>query len=275
MCEIFFIHGKNQTIQNQNFLNLLTTAIEEASFNNADGFGVFNEEGEVYKSKEKFKYKHLSKVYKRFKDSEFVVIHLRMATEGAVIKKNSHPFRHNSNILVHNGMVTTPSTYEEGRADSYQMLRDIYKRKGHDTVKAVKQSLEKTTGSVSVFLYDYKNDLYYFRDGSDFTFAELTDSNELVGATRKSRLYTAFGEQRLSFQNTEENQIYHIEKGEVKEIADFEMENLQRSTTDSVYGHGYGYGRRTHVIRESDYEKYKEKKEKRKREDEPLRELFE
>lgn len=275
MCEIFFIHGKDQTIQNQNFLNLLVTAIEEASFNNADGFGVFNDEGEIYKSKDRFSYDHLSKVYKRFKDSRFVVLHLRMATEGAVMKKNSHPFRHQSNILVHNGMVTTPSTYEEGRADSYQMLRDIYKRKGHDTVKAVKQSLEKTNGSVSVFLYDYKNDLYYFRDGSDFTFAELTETNELVGATRESRLYTAFGEQNLSFQNPQENQIYHIEKGEVKDIADFEMERFHRSTTDSVYGYGHGYGRRTHVIKESDYEKYKEKKEKTEEEYYSLRELYE
>lgn len=275
MCEIFFIHGKNKAVQNQNFLNLLLTAIEEASTNNADGFGVFNEKGEVYKSEERFSYDYLSEVYKRFNDSRFVVIHLRMATEGAVIKKNSHPFRHNSNILVHNGMVTTPSIYEEGRADSYQMLRDIYKRKGHDTVKAVKQSLEKTSGSVSVFLYDYKDDLYYFRDGSDFTFAEIPDSNELVGATRESRLYTAFGEENLKIRHPEENQIYHLNSGEIQEIADFEMENITRSSTDSVYGYGHGYGRRTHVIKESDYEKYKKEKTRREEENQPLKELFE
>lgn len=192
MCEIFFLYSETGSIDTKHFAGLLHTAVNEAAERNSDGFGIYNEDKQVFKSDEKLDYKHIDQIIRQFKDSQFIVLHLRLATQGSVMVENSHPFKHKTNVLVHNGTVDTPRQYEKGRADSYQLLRDIYKRKDRDTVAAIQDSMSKTTGSVSVFLHDYKDDLYYFRSRSNFAFAEVEGTDEIVGATVESRLSSIF-----------------------------------------------------------------------------------
>ncbi|MFU1780237.1 class II glutamine amidotransferase [Haloarcula japonica] len=254
MCEIFFQYSKSGRINTQALVSLLFTAVREASHNNSDGFGVFNEEKQVLKSSDKLEYDHINRIVEEFKGSKFVVIHLRMATQGEVAKRNSHPFKHRENVLVHNGSVDTPKRFEKGRADSYQLLREIHRRKDGDTVQAIRDSLRKTSGSVSVFLHDYKDDLYYFRDTSDFTFGEIEETGEIVGATRRRRLHSAFPNTRLELFTPSEQEIYKITDEGVVKADRFEMKTLYRGGTDSVYGHG------RRVTGETDYEKWRKKR---------------
>lgn len=261
MCEIFFQYSKQGEIDINSLVKLLYTAVDEASHRNSDGFGVFNEEKQILKSGDRLQFEDIGEIVEMFSGSKFVVIHLRMATCGEVCKRNSHPFRHGENVLVHNGSVDTPKQYEKGRADSYQFLREIYRRKDGDTVEAVRDSLRKTTGSVSVFLHDYKDDLYYFRETSDFTFGEVEDTGEIVGATRRNRLHSAFHRHRLNLFTPDEGEIYQITDSGVEKVDRFEMKTVHRQGVDSVYGYGGGY--RSDVVAESDYEKWREKKRRR------------
>jgi predicted glutamine amidotransferase len=270
MCEIYFIYNDSEPVKTSNLVNLLYTAVQEGSRRNSDGFGLFNEDREIYKSEDRLTFEDLGEIVEKYYGSKFVVLHLRMATQGAVCFENSHPFKHRDNLLVHNGSVTPENHFKKGRADSYQLLRDIYKRKDGDTVKAVQDSLNNTTGSVSVFLYDYKDDLYYFREGSRFQFARLKDTGELVGATVGQRLTSAFEIENLQFQTPEEEKLYKIE-GDVEKIDRFTMDTQFVTTgSDSVYS-SYGWGAYEEdedeyddeLIRESDYQKYKEKMTRR------------
>lgn len=264
MCEIYFLYNDSEPIKTSNLVNLLYTAVQEGARINSDGFGLFNEDREIYKSEDRLTFEDLGEIVEKYSGSQFVVLHLRLATQGAVCFENSHPFKHRDNVLVHNGSVTPENHFKKGRADSYQLLRDIYKRKDGDTVKAVQDSLNNTTGSVSVFLYDYNDDLYYFRDGSRFQFARLKDTGELVGATVGQRLTSAFEVENLQFQTPEEEKLYKI-NGDVEKIDQFTMDTQFVTTgSDSVYS-SYGWGSYEEeedddeLIRESDYQKYKEK----------------
>lgn len=269
MCEIYFIYNDSEPIKTSNLIRLLHIAVQEGSTRNNDGFGLFNEDREVYKSEDALSFDHLEELIEKYEGSQFVVLHLRLATQGAVCFKNSHPFKHRRNLLVHNGSVTPENHFKNGRADSYQLLRDIYKRKDRDTVKAVQDSLNNTTGSVSVFLYDYKDDLYYFRDGSRFEFARLKDTEEIVGATVDHRLTSAFGWENLEFREPEEEALYKI-NGEVKKVDQFQMDDqIVTGRSDSVYS-GYGWGEYddeeeyeddVELIQESEYREWKRKME--------------
>jgi hypothetical protein len=264
VCEIYFLSNPTGTIKTSNLIRLLYVAAEEGTPRNSDGFGVFNEEREVYKSEEALGFEDIQEIVERFKDSRFIVLHLRLATQGAVCFKNSHPFRHRDNLLVHNGSVSPENHFKDGRADSYQLLRDIYKRKDRDTVKAIQKSLKNTSGSVSVFLYDYKDDLYYFRDGSRFKFGKLEDTGEIVGATVGHRLDSAFGWENLKFSEPDEGKVYKVGK-EVRKADHFQMKpEIVTDRSDSVYSsHGWGsyeedveYDDDEELIQESDYDEW-------------------
>lgn len=268
MCEIYFLSNPTGKIKTSNLIRLLYVAAQEGAPRNSDGFGVFNEEREVYKSEEALGFEDISKIVEKFKDSRFIVLHLRLATQGAVCFENSHPFRHRDNLLVHNGSVSPENHFKDGRADSYQLLRDIYKRKDRDTVKAIQESLKNTSGSVSVFLYDYKGDLYYFRDGSRFKFARLDDTGEIAGATVGHRLDSAFGWENLSYSEPEEETVYKVGK-EIRKADQFQMKpQIVTDRSDSVYyGHGFSdrseeeQYREEDFIQESDWEEYQRKLE--------------
>lgn len=261
MCEIYFLYNDSEPVKTSNLIRLLHIAVQEGATMNSDGFGLFNEDREVYKSEEQLKFEDLGDIIEKYEGSQFVVLHLRWATQGEVCFENSHPFKHRRNLLVHNGSVSPEYHFQKGRADSYQLLRDIYKRKDHDTVKAVQDSLNNTSGSVSVFLYDYKDDLYYFRDGSRFQFAQLKDTGEIAGATVSNRLISAFGWENLELIEPEEERLYKI-NGEVKKVDQFKMTSqIVTDRSDSVYS-GYGwetYQEDEEPIQESDYEEWEEK----------------
>lgn len=233
MCEIFFLYGRNDQINPDSLEKLLKTALQ-AAHRNSDGFGIFNEKKQSFKTAKKLKNGHIPNLVNQFADSKFVVIHLRLATTGSVCKANSHPFRHNNDMLVHNGVVRGYNNYEKDRADSYHMLRQIVdERSGGDTVQGIQDAMNDISGRVSVFMHDKNHDLYYFRDGSKFTFAHNPVTNEYVGATDGDKLNDVWDDNighvpyfdNLNKKDPEEGNILKITDENIKKVATFDMDN--------------------------------------------------
>lgn len=236
MCEIFFLHaGSAETVPDNDLLDLFLTAADEASDMNGDGFGAFNDDRKVVKSADSFTCRDAVKLYREYRSSRFVVLHLRMATCGEVCMENSHPFQAGDNVLVHNGTVRTPEQYGKGRADSYQLLHDVYDRKDGDTVEAVKESLGESSGSVSVFLLDYRDRLYYFRETSSFAFKWNEDTGTVAGATKRHRLHDLWSDAETLEGRPNEETIYRVSStGEIQEVSEFDM-----GTNHSYHRSGY------------------------------------
>lgn len=240
MCEIFFLYARNGTVNTESLENLLKAALPAAKRNN-DGFGIFNERKKMFKTKKKLKDGHIPNMVDEFEDSKFVVVHLRLMTQGSVCDANAHPFKHDNNVLVHNGGVTNPRIYDARRADSYNMLRNIDSNNDGDTVEAIKETMSDTSGRVSVFLHDDNHDLYYFRDTSKFTFAMNPVTQEYVGATRSKRLHNIWKDDRgqvsffdnLQTRDPEQNVIYKIDDDNIEEVGEFDM--------DTRYSSGQGW----------------------------------
>lgn len=254
MCELFFQYSREGSINLQVLRRLVTTAIEKASTRNSDGFGLYDRQGNIYKSGDEMDYEHMEDIEKIFQDSKYVVLHLRMATDGSVCKENSHPFQHESYRLSHNGVTTPPEEYEEDRADSYHLLRDIHRRDTGDTVQAIKDTMSETSGSVSIFLKNDKDQLYYFRKRKSFTFGYLPEVNEVVGATKERRLETAFsGVENLNFfedapmtkKDPEEGVIYKIDDNGIHHTGDFKLgRRYNTSNSSSKSSKGWRSNRR-------------------------------
>lgn len=248
MCEIFFLYARNGTVTTESLENLLKAALPAAKRNN-DGFGIFNEKKKMFKTKKKLKNGHIPNMVDEFEDSKFVVVHLRLMTQGSVCKANAHPFKHENNVLVHNGGVTNPRVYDGDRADSYNMLRNIEKNNDGDTVDAIKETMSETSGRVSVFLHDDNHDLYYFRETSKFTFAMNPVTQEYVGATRGKRLHNIWDDDRgqvsffdnLQTRDPEEGEIYKIDDQNIHHVDDFEMDTMSYTTGQAWRSQGKSY----------------------------------
>lgn len=249
MCEIFFQYSPRGSINLETFRELLGVALEASNYNE-DGFGVFNERREIYKNCEKFDEKHKNLVYEKFRGSKFVVLHLRSATNGYIRRKDTHPFERKRNIIVHNGILYSDN-YSQDRADSYHYLVDITDPKKESSVERIKSVLKETKGSLSIFHYDENNDLYYYREGSDFNFMLIPEKEEIVGATGQNRLKKMFAKERYNFfegygkiiKKPEENVIYGITDEGINEVDEFEMADTgkiyYRNSDWEFYDHRY------------------------------------
>lgn len=231
MCEIFFLYGRNGEINADSLEKLLKTALDAAD-RNSDGFGIFNDKKQEFKTAKKLKNGHIPNLVSEYAGSKFVVIHLRLATNGSVCQANAHPFRHNQDLMVHNGVVRNTGDWGQDNTDSYEMMRDILdNRENGDTVSAIEDTMDNLRGRVSVFLHDKNHNLYYFRDTSTFTFAHNPVTNEYVGATQGDRLNNVWDDQighvgyfdNLSKKDPEEGNILKITDDDIEVVGNFDM----------------------------------------------------
>lgn len=246
MCEIFFLYGRNGQINPDSLEKLLQTALNAAD-RNSDGFGIFNDKKQTFKTAKKLKNGHIPNIVNEYANSKFVVVHLRLATNGSVCQENSHPFTHNNNIMVHNGVVRRTGDWGEDNTDSYEMMRDILDNKEDGkTVEAIEDTMNDLRGRVSVFLHDENHNLYYFRETSTFTFAHNPVTNEYVGATLGKRLTNIWDDQighvgyfdNLSQKEPEEGNILKITDENIEKVGEFDMSYTSyKNTGKSFDGH--------------------------------------
>lgn len=191
MCELFYMRSKyGEGIPTSRLRHLFMTAVH-ASASNPDGFGVFTEDGMQFKTGDSLSsltYSDVESIIDEIHGCREVVLHLRMATTGSTCQRNAHPFEYEGHCMSHNGVMRRlDASSVRDSTDSEDFLRQTVHSEGSTTVDKLEESLENTTGTLSIFWRDTNTGTtYYFRNRASFTFAESDE--EVVGATRKNRL---------------------------------------------------------------------------------------
>lgn len=248
MCEIYFIGKQKGKISEKEIREVGKEAVKSSYFN-SDGWGAFNEKKRKIKRGRKFKEEDIEEIVEEFKGSKFIVLHLRKATSGGIGKKQAHPFVYKNKLLVHNGVFYTSG---EG-VDSKKILEEIGDKKveeDKDMVESIKEVLEEEGGTYSIFLYDNKNRLYYFRRRADFTFCYIPQKNLILGATKEKRLKNMFIDEKLNFfksskyqkiyKKPEERRIYKISRNKIERVGEIEKGIKISHSYSSNYGYkGY------------------------------------
>jgi glutamine---fructose-6-phosphate transaminase (isomerizing) len=123
---------------------------------------------------------------------EMGIAHTRWATNGSVIKENSHPHFSNDKkvYIVHNGIIENYQELKEelkkenikfnSETDSEVIAQLISKfvNEGFDTINAFKKTLEKLEGSFAIIaITEYNNDMLFARRDSPLVMGIKEDDN--------------------------------------------------------------------------------------------------
>lgn len=204
MCEINFVYGLKEKKLNKSDISELLSMCKASGIRNTDGFGAFNDQNQILKAPYQYCNKFGEQVTEKFNGSKFIVAHCRYATTGANMYKNTHPFRVNSFVFCHNGVL---SNHDEIRkkykidtnieTDSIIIghVLDYHYHKTKNMAEAIKRMAKEIDGNYSVFLYEKSTkQLYYFRHGASFTFALIRkgDNHYIIGATDEKNLDNKF-----------------------------------------------------------------------------------
>lgn len=248
MCELFFAYNTKGKLADESIIELLRFAKYNADRHN-DGFGVFRDDGQIYKVPKQFRSKQFKRAFRFCKGAKFIVAHIRTKTQGEKCYKNTHPFALNKFVLAHNGNLT--NLEHKTKTDSEMALRKIYhQKKARKTVTKIKRAFKDIEGWYSIFCYDKKDkDLYYFRTTAGFTFAYFPALNTIFGATDEDVLKAMFAELKMGvfwvrkYNRTifepEEDVIYKIGSNGLSIVGD-----IENSYVTSTYNHTYGLNRK-------------------------------
>lgn len=210
VCNVHVIYGIKKPLDKgdiEQFLKMLKSGSES----NADGFGLFNDKGLIFKKRDRYKAKYSREIIKKFVNSKFIVGHNRWATSGTVNKSNSHPFYNKRFIWVHNGMIQNKDELSTKYGVTYNVDSELIGEILHKKLNK-KEELEKTLiemfkemqGSFSVFIFDKQTKkLYYVRHIMDFNiflFRLLDNSLRIIGSTEETNLRFPYHKSLLGFQ---------------------------------------------------------------------------
>jgi len=154
------------------------------------GKGIVKAEGEVTKN---------LLPYVDLKISNVAVGHVRQATIGSKTKENSHPFREDNLIQVHNGKIDNyialarqfdfdPKDY---KVDSQVMLKVAKHFYNNSSYQYVLSTLQEVTGAISMLLYDTTkaDELIYFTNGErPLFYGEISEGNYYFSSTEEALL---------------------------------------------------------------------------------------
>lgn len=124
MCVIMY-----KKIDEKNFLD---SDIKNAMLTNSDGFSltVLNGQNQVVKmikTLDSQAFWRFYNFYKEKSDYYSFIFHFRIATNGAIVEKNCHPFQNDNYILWHNGVISEFSA-NKNIVDSKQFLNKYFKK---------------------------------------------------------------------------------------------------------------------------------------------------
>ena len=255
MCEINLFYGIERSVGKKEVAMLIKNTIASVSNINNDGYGFFNESGNIYKKGRKFTGSEAKQFGSMFDDSKFVISHVRNATSGVRSDANSHPFSDGRFVIVHNGTITNFYSVRndfksEADVDSAIILDVI--RKYYDECKsvdkAIKKACKKLSGSFSVFVYDIiERRLYYFRHDAFFEFALVMIDNTkyIIGSTSSENMVRFSGKLQDGFfppvwsvlgrGNVDDDILYEVCDGGIRRVS-----NLSFASDVVVCGRG-GY----------------------------------
>jgi len=243
MCEINFMYAIDGKLTNTDILQINKMLTLGKQINN-NGFGLFNEEGKIYKSPEMYRNSLFSRhILEKFNNSQFIVSHNRLATTGKTKKNNTHPFKVGRFIFCHNGILInhqelirkykiTPESYTDSIVIGHVLNHHFKNTK--DVLKSIQLMAEDITGTFSVFIYDtVEKRLYYIRNSAEFDFTLFTfkDKKIIVGSTNYKNHDKIYYERYYGFpremyedsyyKKTHDEIIYEISNKGIKKIGDF------------------------------------------------------
>lgn len=145
-------------------------SVENSFRTNNDGDGVyFSYNNTVVKSVKKI---DLIDYREIFMKSDFIVSHQRLATSGLVNEDMAHPFTNNEIVLVHNGVLdnmgnetkSDTAVFFEKLWKNFKRYKDRFSR-SEAMIKAIQKTTKKSSGSLSIAVYDkIARKLYYFKN---------------------------------------------------------------------------------------------------------------
>lgn len=246
MCELQFIKKYNDKINHDDFIEF-KKMLQFGSIQNNDAFGLFNSMT-LFKKKGSIDFKGLNE-NSLYKDN-FIIGHNRYTTKGSAdFNHNNHPFKLNSFILVHNGIISNYDDLNKKykldhkiETDSYTILSLInhffikYQKSKKDLKrihlirKSIKKCCELLNGSYSVFLYDcISQNIFYFKNSmTEFKFI-LTEDNILIGSTNHLKFNYIYEDKTFNEIKIKDCKIYLINnKHKLKELDSFKELNEDR-----------------------------------------------
>jgi predicted glutamine amidotransferase len=267
MCNVHIIKPINKKLT-KNDINQMVKMLDEASLVNPDGWGVFTDKG-IYKESGRFIESIDAKKIAKFKGDSFIIGHNRYTTHGKNTDRNSHPFKNERLVWVHNGVLSNFDELKKKYFDGDKMNVDseiigamILKKinDGKGIVKAIKWTASKLQGTFSIFIYDKKDDrLFYFREGYSIKIRLIRQKIEgqfkyiIVGSTNKENIKPTYKSKNISkygfdfreFEilssiEPEENTVYEIGDYGLKRRGIFSVrvlyDNKPKVKMSSVYG---------------------------------------
>jgi len=268
MCEINFIHGLGKPL-GSNEVGKLADMLTESARTNTDGFGIFNDKGLIFKSPDAFDAsKHMEGIYAVANGSDFVVAHNRAATQGSVAYQNTHPFKVNSFLFCHNGILYNDDKLrkrfkikDKVKTDSvtighiihhystqHKPPRAISPTQSNETAnsalpKAISQTTKHLSGFHSVFIYDLTTKtLYYFKHNANFTFRLVNTNGKycILGSTdgdnsKRMTQGTIYGfpisAEQVSKIDPTDDTLYQINETGLHEIQKLEFPSYESLTS--------------------------------------------
>jgi len=197
MCNVHFIVSNGI---NEKHKVVLKRMLEKAYIFNSHGWGIWND-GKSIKGLKTIKYKN-----KHLK-GKTIIAHNRFATHGSKTLDNTHPFETKSFVLAHNGIISKVDNKDTNVTDKKtdtllfaEFLQRNYE-KYKDELKALHETIEHTTGSLSICVYfKHSKNLYYYRNQGDFHIFKTAEG--IIGSTSVENILMGLGKNKHIIQIT-------------------------------------------------------------------------
>lgn len=160
-------------------MNVVSTLSYEK---NSDGDGYFTEKLKIHKSEDKLIYKG---------SHWFIVAHQRLATSGK-IPEMVQPLESKNFLFAHNGVFRNVDEKTHKESDSWAYLTKVeeaYAKTGN-TVKAIQNVNNNTSGSYSCVIYNKKtHEFYYFKETASNMYIAKNEKYKLMSTKRDNVEY--------------------------------------------------------------------------------------
>ena len=182
--------------------NLIKKIANDIYNRNPHGIGCLIERNKIVKAIDINEF--IQKIDKELlKNANEFVLHARLATSGLINEKNTQPIKVGNVIVIHNGMfsevdgvrdfgicnIHREMGLEKEKSDTFVFTEKLneYKKNYNSLSTALKTLLEKTAGSLLLFVSD-GSELLYVKHKRNFDFKYVKDIDLIVGATDINRI---------------------------------------------------------------------------------------